>query len=50
MQWKKLKMTYNGPEFYQMKVHLYVVRMDLISSQNVWVCIGRQCNMNAELS
>ena len=50
MQWKKLKMTYSGLEFYQMKVHLYVARMDLISSRNVWVCIGRQFNMNAELS
>jgi len=44
MQWKKLKMTYNGLEFYQMRAHLYVARMDLISSRNVWVCIGGQFN------
>ena len=50
MQWTKLKMTYNGLEFYQMRAHLYLARMDLISSRNVWICIGRQFNMNAEIS
>lgn len=50
MQWKKLKVTYNGLEFYQMRAHLCVARMDLISSRNVWVCIGRQFNMNPEIS
>jgi hypothetical protein len=33
-----------------MRAHLYVARMDLISSRNVWVCIGRQFNMNAEFT